>query len=108
MTEVVEVVTGHPPLEALSLPPGNAGGVVVTAPRHLAGWALYEPTGAAAAMCAIYDGSGNTGQRLAVVTLTAGQSVRDYVPHGGLYVCRGLAVVVTSGQVDGELWVVLR
>ncbi|MGH3180399.1 MAG: hypothetical protein ACRDOE_00590 [Streptosporangiaceae bacterium] len=82
-----------------------AGGVQVTTfGGALLGWAVYETTGAAAAAFEIWDGTDTTGQRIAHITLAAGESTRDYVPPQGIAVERGLRVVVTAGSVAGELW----
>lgn len=85
----------------------NTGGQV----RRLS---VRETTGSAAAEFNIWDGTGNNGQLLDVINLSAGQSTRDYYRcheypfHNGLFieVVSGdfLGAVVVQHKHDGEEW----
>lgn len=102
MTEAI-VAVGAAPVRAVSIPTG-ASGAVLGGPALLFGWSLRESTGAAAAQLDIYDGADGTGQLLATITLTAGQSTRDYPGLPGLYCARGLFVNAVAGSVAGAVW----
>ena len=67
----------------------------------------YETTGTAAASYALYDQGTSSGQQLAYVTLSAGQSTRDYVALHALPFLGGLWLDVVSGSVGGSItaWV---
>ena len=91
------------PVLPVSIPTGQSG-VVLGGPALLFGWSLRESTGAAPAQLDVYDGADQTGQLVATITLTAGQSTRDWLGLPGLYCRRGLYVNAVSGSVTGVLW----
>lgn len=64
---------------------------------------LSETTGIASAAYDLYDGPPAAGQVLMSVTLSAGQSTRDYIGLHALPVVGGLFLAVTSGTVAGVI-----
>lgn len=68
---------------------------------------LYETTGLAAASVKIHDGPASNGQELAYVTLSAGQSTRDFIALHALPFVDGLFVDVVTGAASGSItaWV---
>jgi hypothetical protein len=71
----------------------------------LMGWALLETTGVASATAEIWDGQDATGQLLVPISLTAGQSTRDWLAGDGVLSQSGLFLNVVSGTVRGVVWV---
>ena len=67
----------------------------------------YETTGAATASYGLYDESVTSGQMLAYVTLSAGESTRDFVGLHVLPFVGGLFYKLVSGAVGGSItaWV---
>ena len=67
----------------------------------------YETTGAAAAEYKLHDGAASNGQELMYVTLTAGQSTRDYIGLHALPFIDSLYLDIVSGSVGGSItaWV---
>jgi hypothetical protein len=87
--------------------PLTADLTVVASACALVGWAFVESTGGAVAALDIVDGANTTtGQSIVPVTLTAGESTRDFPPAGAVAE-NGLTVSVTAGEVRGAVWVVL-
>lgn len=70
----------------------------------LAGYALRETTGAAAATVIIRNGTDATGEELVPVTLTAGESARDWFGARGPSFDQGVFVDVLSGSVAGAIF----
>jgi hypothetical protein len=71
----------------------------------LAGFSLRETTGAAPAVVELRDSqSGTDGTLVSVITLTAGESVRDWFGADGPSFSYGLIVVRVSGSVDGAVY----
>lgn len=70
----------------------------------LAGFSLRETTGAAPAVVELRDGNDNAGALVSVVTLAAGESVRDWFGGDGPSFDYGLVVVRVSGNVDGAVY----
>lgn len=71
-------------------------------PCILHGWSWKNPDLAARADVELTDGP--TGQLIVPVTLSPGQSTRDWLSGTGIYVNVGLHVRVLSGTVTGALW----
>ena len=69
--------------------------------------ATYETTGTAAASYGLFDGPPGSGQELAYVTLSEGQSTRDYIGLHALAFVNGLYYKLESGAVGGafHVWV---
>ena len=67
----------------------------------------YETTGSASASYALYDGPARSDTFLMYVTLSAGQSTRDYIGFHCLPFVQALHIVVESGTIGGNLvaWV---
>jgi hypothetical protein len=65
----------------------------------------YETTGSAAAAYSLYDSVPGSNQELMAVTLSAGQSTRDYIGLHALSYLGALYLVVTTGSVGGTIQV---
>ena len=65
-----------------------------------------ETTGTAPASLVLVNGQDATGTIVVPVTLTAGQSTRDYLAGGGVLFDSGVFLRVVSGSVSGSVWVV--
>lgn len=67
----------------------------------------YETTGSASAAYALFDEGIGSGQKLAYVDLSAGQSTRDFIGLHALAFLGGLWYKSESGSVDGSItcWV---
>lgn len=67
----------------------------------------YETTGAASASYSLFDEGDSAGQQLMFVTLSAGQSTRDYIGLHALPFLGGLWFESESGSVLGSItcWV---
>lgn len=100
-----EVPVWYVPVQALSFPAQGGGSILITGDLLLAGWSLYETTGAAVATVDLYDGGDATGQFIARVNLNPGQCVQEALPVPGVYLTRGLFVNVIAGSVAGAVWV---
>lgn len=86
----------------------TAAGLAITArPCRLYGWSLVETTGAAIAACDLIDGGAAAGTEITPITLSAGQSTRDWLGRPGLLVQSGLFLNVTAGTVRGAVWILL-
>ncbi len=70
----------------------------------LLGFSLRETTGAAAALVYVRDGADAGGKLLSIVSLAAGESIRDWFGPGGLSVGAGVYLDVTAGQVEGAVY----
>lgn len=70
---------------------------------RLIGWALAETTGTGTATVTLHDGATSDGQTVAVITLAANESARDYFGPGGISLPYGLYASVT-GSVAGSLF----
>ena len=69
------------------------------------GFSLREASGAAAADIDVIAGGDGNGDTLATVTLGANESVRDSLPHRGIYSSDGVTIKVNAGSVRGAVWV---
>lgn len=67
----------------------------------------YETTGTTAATYAIYDGPPSGEQLIMEVTLSAGQSTRDWIGLHNVPFIEGLWLTVVSGSIGGSVtaWV---
>lgn len=83
----------------VALPQPVGGHVIVY------GWSLKESTGTAAAELDLIDGTDATGLNLVPITLTAGQSTRDWLGPQGLHFRNGLFPRVASGAIVGSVWI---
>lgn len=70
----------------------------------LAGFSLRETTGAAPAVVELRDGNDDAGGLVSVITLAAGESVRDWFGVDGPSFGYGLVVVRVAGIVDGAIY----
>ncbi len=73
---------------------------------RITGWSLVETTGTARAEIRIIDGRDTTGQVLADITLSAGESTRDYWGPDGIPARVGVLADIVSGSVSGAVYVV--
>lgn len=69
------------------------------------GFALLETTGAAAADIEIFDGADAGGTSLAPISLSSGQSIRDFFGLDGPICSQGIAVKVSVGSVRGSIYI---
>lgn len=77
--------------------------VLSSSAGRLAGVTLHETSDTDRAVVKIHDGFDNTGDLLTVVSLAAGESVRDwFMPHGISFVY-GIFVEIVSGAVEGAV-----
>lgn len=74
-----------------------------TVSNALLGWSLREPTGANPATLILRDGADATGDEVASVTLTEGESTRDLFPFG-VSLLDGLYLDCTVGEVVGAVY----
>lgn len=67
----------------------------------------YETTGSASAAYSLFDTGDTSGQQLMYVTLSSGQSTRDYIGLHALPFLSGLFLEVESGAIGGSItcWV---
>ena len=82
----------------------TAAGQVVTGSGRLAGLALAETTGTAAAKVRIHDGVGAGAPLLFTVDLAANESVRDFFNGQGLAFTAGIYVELVSGAIEGSVF----
>lgn len=75
-----------------------------TSSGRLVGYSLAEATGLAGAKVYIRDGVDAEAPILAVITLAANESTRDWWAPGGVGFGRGLYVDLVSGQIEGALY----
>lgn len=88
--------------------PATGSQQVLGGPSLLMGWSFLESTGAAAATVEVYDGYGAGAQLVTAISLSAGQSTRDWLGPHGIYCSEGLFVNVVAGSVRGALWARVR
>lgn len=87
------------------IPATTASVQVLGGAAFLHGWALMESTGSAGAVVRFRDGTGTDGVVIAPISLTGGESTRDFFPGAGVAVRSGLFLEVVSGEVEGAAWV---
>lgn len=85
--------------------PATAASVELSAlAEEVTGWSFREVTGAASADIQIMDGTQNTGDTLAEITLSPGESIRDDTGAYPLLAERGVFLQVNAGTVRGSVW----
>jgi len=94
------------PAIAVNVPTTTVGVVVASGANLLLGWAFIETTGTAGASLTIFDGSNANGSIVAPISLTSGQSTRDWLGAPGLFAQRGLFVALNSGSIQGALYII--
>ncbi len=95
----------YPLARPLRLPANTGSFVILGGEVRLVGWSLRETTSIASARIDFYSGSNNTGILIATISLAPGESIRDWLPPYGIG-ADGMAAVVTTGSVDGSVWVI--
>jgi hypothetical protein len=94
-------------VRAVELAAGTDGTLLVDKPGVLRGFSFAETTGTARASLVLRDGFGDTGQIIAVLTLAAGESTRDWFGEGIAF-STGLYVDRRTGTTEGSVWVRTR
>lgn len=79
---------------------------LITRECRLYGWSFVETSGTDIAEIDLYDGSSNNGNLLVPITLSPGQSTRDWLGKPGLRVQGGVFADLVAGSVRGSIWVV--
>lgn len=74
---------------------------------RLYGWSFVEDTDTDPASIELIDGGNANGALVVPITLSAGQSTRDWLGKPGLEVRSGLYLNVISGSVSGSVWPLL-
>lgn len=67
-------------------------------------WSWRETTGGAPATFQLFDGSNDEGSLIVTISLTAGQSTRDYLGPHCLPYSTGLWLEVISGTFEGVVY----
>lgn len=93
------------PIQAITIPVIAGSNLALTGDALLCGYNFIENTGGAPATLALFDGQDVTGQQIAVIALSPGQTVVDALPFPGVYLTRGLFISVQSGSVQGNVWI---
>jgi hypothetical protein len=96
-----------PGARPFALPSTSGGFLVASGAVYVLGWAFKESTGSAAASVDIYDGLGTGGVLIAPISLSSGESTRDYPPPPGIECRQGCYVNIASGGVVGSLWALM-
>lgn len=89
------------------VPLPSASGLLVNGSGCLLMHATRETTGTTPATYRLFDGSGTGGELLLPVSLTAGQSTRDFVRRCVLPFRQGLFFQIVSGAVEGSVSVLV-
>lgn len=95
----------YPLARPYTLPANTGNFVVFGGEGRLLGWSFRETSGTAAARIDLYSGGNNTGILVATISLAPNESIRDWLPPYGIG-ADGMAAVVTTGSVDGSIWVI--
>ena len=74
---------------------------VMSSPGRIAGFSVRETTGAAAALVKLRDGADIGGDLVMTISLSAGESARDWFWPGGISLTYGLFCEVTTGAIEG-------
>lgn len=98
----------HRHAEPVSFPATTTTQKLLGGPCLIMGWWLLETTGSAAATAELFDGQDTTGQSAVVISLSSGQSTRDWNSPDGIICYRGVFLNVISGSVRGGVWLRLR
>jgi hypothetical protein len=91
-------------IDAVPLPAVFASGQVYGRPCNFHGVGLKESTGAASVTFNLRDGSSSAGSLVLPYTLTAGQSVREWLGTDGVTFEGGLFLEVVSGSAVGSVF----
>lgn len=95
------------PVDTLPIPVSTVGYQVFARGGRLFGWSFVETTGAAIAQVRLIDGSGPTGAEIVNITLSSGQSTRDWLAKPGIRIRSGVYVDVVAGSIRGSIWPLL-
>lgn len=80
-------------------------GGVPRVPTALYGFNFAESTGSASAKIRLHDGTGISGNELAIVTLGANESVRDWFADESVAIVKGgIYVEVVAGSIEGVVY----
>lgn len=90
------------PAQVLPVADTSASTTVWVGAGILHGWAFYNASAASRAVITLNDGIG--GPTIVPVSLTAGQSTRDWLSGTGVQIVTGLYLTVVSGAVSVSLW----
>ncbi len=106
-TDLAESVGGVLLRGARVVQVGTAAGATArptTSAGALVGFSLRNTSDATTATVALRDGPDNAGVLVATVQLAPSESVRDWFGPGGLSLSEGLYVDVTTGAVEGAVY----
>lgn len=80
----------------------SASGVVVDKACYYCGFSAWETTGTATASFILHNGTDNTGNKMDLVSLCAGESAREfYTAAGFVDHCGAIYAEIVSGSVLG-------
>lgn len=79
----------------------GTGARVMSSPGRVAGFSVRETTGAASALVKLHDGADATGDLVMTISLSAGESARDWFWPGGIALTYGLFIEVATGAIEG-------
>jgi len=74
---------------------------VMSSPGRIAGFSVRETTAAAPALVKLRDGADINGDLVMTISLSAGESARDWFWPGGISLTYGLFVEVAAGAIEG-------
>lgn len=74
---------------------------VMSSPGRIAGFSVRETTGAGPALVMLHDGADIGGDLVMTISLSAGESARDWFWPGGISLTYGLFVEVATGSIEG-------
>lgn len=89
---------------SLPIPVTAANIALVGRELRLYGWSFLETTGAGPATVQLLDGAGIGGTDVVDISLSAGQSTRDWLGAPGIRLQTGLFLRVVTGSVQGSIW----
>jgi hypothetical protein len=73
--------------------------------NNLFGWNITESSGAATAKVRLWDGTNNSGNYLATITLGANESNREWFPDQSPQIRNNaLFLEIVSGEIEGSVW----
>ena len=78
---------------------------LISGSGRLIGWAFLETTGTTAASFVITDGIAASGNLLVPISLTGGQSTRDWNAIHPMPYYQGIGLNAVSGAWEGSVWV---
>ena len=93
-----------PPAQLLPFAARTSDLQLYTGAGVLLGWSFTETTSAAVAELTLTDGTASTFPEYFDITLSSGQSTRDYPPGNGLLIRTGLFFHRVSGTIKGTVW----